>query len=266
MVAVRPLRRRGAPQRAGRARARRRGALVARPAATCVPALGAARETDTRIAYLPPPPARRRRRRHAATSMPAACPPGRASRPPGGRADRFELSLRRRPRPRAHLCRRWPGRELAVRKAPRRPRSSLGAGRKPALVVGNDRLVSLRGSDGRASATRMPGVTEVAFASDGRLAVARRRPAAARCWSAASSASRAPPRSAGSRGRRTVTGCSSRCRRRTSGCSCVRAASTGCARSRTVKGSSARARSRRSVAGAAPRRDGRPTCIMRMTQ
>lgn len=42
------------------------------------------------------------------------------------------------------------------------------------LVVGRDRLVSLRASDGSASATRFPGVTSAAFAPDGRLAVVRR--------------------------------------------------------------------------------------------
>jgi hypothetical protein len=42
------------------------------------------------------------------------------------------------------------------------------------LVVGRDRLVSLRASDGVARVQRLPGVTAAAFAPDGRLAVVRR--------------------------------------------------------------------------------------------
>jgi hypothetical protein len=41
------------------------------------------------------------------------------------------------------------------------------------VVVGRNRVISLRGSDGRARATPLRGVTEAAFARDGRLAVAR---------------------------------------------------------------------------------------------
>jgi hypothetical protein len=41
------------------------------------------------------------------------------------------------------------------------------------VVVGRDRLVSLRASDGAASGERLPGVTSAAFAPDGRLAVVR---------------------------------------------------------------------------------------------
>jgi hypothetical protein len=42
------------------------------------------------------------------------------------------------------------------------------------LVVGRDRLVSLRASDGLAQGERLPGVASAAFAPDGRLAVVRR--------------------------------------------------------------------------------------------
>jgi hypothetical protein len=42
------------------------------------------------------------------------------------------------------------------------------------LVVGRDRLVSLRASDGVAREERLPGVASAAFAPDGRLAVVRR--------------------------------------------------------------------------------------------
>ena len=43
------------------------------------------------------------------------------------------------------------------------------------LVVASDRLVSLRGSDGRATERSIPGLTAAAFAPDGRLAIARTR-------------------------------------------------------------------------------------------
>ena len=42
------------------------------------------------------------------------------------------------------------------------------------VAVGRDRLVSFRGSDGRARVTPLRGVLRIAFARDGRLAVARR--------------------------------------------------------------------------------------------
>lgn len=43
------------------------------------------------------------------------------------------------------------------------------------LVVGRDRLIFLRGTDGRASTRREPGVTAAAWAPDGRLALVRTR-------------------------------------------------------------------------------------------
>ena len=52
MVSVRPLRGRGAPERARRAHAGRRPALVAGSAGRSASRAGAARRTDTRIAYL----------------------------------------------------------------------------------------------------------------------------------------------------------------------------------------------------------------------